>query len=173
MPLGVEPAQARAASSLLSRNDETRVAHAEWREDALLEDLAERGILETRDEEAEQVGRHSVMKASPRLIDQRQRAESCDPLVGAEGIVDLPSEGFVAGASDRTTVKLTVGETRAVRQKIAERDRPLRRIRLVQGTIRITQDAKSCELQIPIVGAWIAGSSMGGPTSASGLTFAR
>ena len=53
----------------------------------------------------------SVMKASPRLIDQRQRAESCDPLIRAEGVVDLPSEGFGAGASDRTTMKLAVGET--------------------------------------------------------------
>ena len=43
-------------------------------------------------------------------------------------------------------MKLAVGEARAVRQEIAERDRPLRRIRLVQRTIRIAQDAKACEL---------------------------
>ncbi len=71
MPLGVEPAQARAASSLLSRNDETRVAHAEGREDALLEDLAERDTFDARDDEAKQVVRLSVMKTGPRLIDQR------------------------------------------------------------------------------------------------------
>lgn len=40
----------------------------------------------------------------------RQRAESCDPCIGAEGVVDLPSEGFGAGARDRTTMKLAVGE---------------------------------------------------------------
>jgi hypothetical protein len=51
------------------------------------------------------------MKANPWLIDQRQGAESCDPLIRAEGVVDLPSEGFGAGARDRTTVTLAVGET--------------------------------------------------------------
>ncbi len=94
LPLGVEPAEARAASSLLSRNDETRVAHAQRPEDAPLEDHAERCIFETRDEEAEQVGRQSVMKASPRLIDQRQGGESCDPLIGAEGVVDRALRGL-------------------------------------------------------------------------------
>ena len=44
-------------------------------------------------------------------------------------------------------MKLAVGQPRAVRQEIAERDRPLRRIRLVQRTIRIAQDAKACELR--------------------------
>ena len=67
--------------------------------------------FETRDEETEQVGRQSVMKASPRLIDQRQGAESCDPLIRAEGVVDRPSEGFGAGARDRTTMKVAVGKT--------------------------------------------------------------
>ena len=43
-------------------------------------------------------------------------------------------------------MKLAVGEPRAVRQEIAERDRPLRRVRLVQRTIRIAQDAKVGEL---------------------------
>ena len=33
-----------------------------------------------------------------------------------------------------------------MRQEIAERDRPLRRVRLVQRTIRIAQDAKADEL---------------------------
>ena len=33
-----------------------------------------------------------------------------------------------------------------MRQEIAERDRPLRRIRLVQRAIRIAQDSKVCEL---------------------------
>ena len=66
--------------------------------------------FEPRDEESEQVGRQSVMKASPRLIDQRQGGESCDPLIGAEGIVHRRSEGFGAGASDRATMKLAVGE---------------------------------------------------------------
>jgi BetI-type transcriptional repressor, C-terminal len=102
LPFGVEPAEPRVASSLLSRNDETGVAHAERREDAPLEDLAERCFFETRDEEAEQVGRQSVMKASPRLIDQRQRAESCDPLIRAEGVVDLP-EATLDVIPERTT----------------------------------------------------------------------
>ena len=97
LALGIEPAEARAATSLLSRNDETRVAHAQRPEDAPLEDGTERDIFETRDEETKQVGRQSVVKASPRLIDQRQGAESCDPLIRAEGVVDLASEGFGAG----------------------------------------------------------------------------
>ena len=147
VPLGIEPVRARAASSLLSSNDETRVAHAQRPEDAPLEDSAERDTVETRDEEAEQVGRQSVMKVRARLIDQRQHAESCDPLVRAECVVDRWSEDFGAGAGDRAAVKLAVGEARAVRQEIAERDRPLRRIRLVQGTIRIAQDAKAFEFR--------------------------
>ena len=110
LPLGVEPAGPRAASPLLSRNDETRVTHAQRPEDAPLENNAERLIFETRDEEAEQVGRQSVMKASPRLIDQRQGAEPCDPLIRAQGVVDRPAEGFGAGARDRPTMKLAVGE---------------------------------------------------------------
>jgi hypothetical protein len=57
LPLGVEPAEARAASSFLSRHDETRVAHAQRPEDAPLEDNAERHTFETRDEETEQVDR--------------------------------------------------------------------------------------------------------------------
>jgi hypothetical protein len=43
-------------------------------------------------------------------------------------------------------MKLAVGETRAVGQKIAERDRPLRCIGVAQRTLRIAQDAKACEL---------------------------
>src|SRR5882672_3691840 len=98
MPLGIEPAKTRAASSLLARNDEPRVAHPQRPEDAPLEDGAERHVFETRDEEAEQVVRQSVMKAGPRLIDQRQGGESCDPRIRAEGVVDRFSEGFGAGA---------------------------------------------------------------------------
>ena len=67
-------------------------------------------IFETRDEEAEQIGRQSVMKATPRLIDQRKGGESCDPRIGAEDVVDRASECFGAGARDRTTMKLAVGE---------------------------------------------------------------
>ena len=42
LPLGVEPAETRAASSLLSRNDETRIAHAQRPLDARLEDALRR-----------------------------------------------------------------------------------------------------------------------------------
>src|SRR4029450_13510738 len=136
----------RPPDLLLSRNDETRGAHAEGREDALLEDLAERDTFDPRDDEAKQVVRLSVMKTGPPLIDQRQRGESCDPLIRAEGVVDLPSEGVGAGARDRTTMKLAIGEPSAVSQEGAERDRPLHRVRLVQRTIRIAQDAEACEL---------------------------
>ncbi len=42
-------------------------------------------------------------------------------------------------------MKLAVRQARAVGQKIAERDRLLCRIRLVQRPIRITQDAEAGE----------------------------
>lgn len=82
----------------------------------------------------------------PGLIDQRQGGELRDPLIGAEGVVDRPSERLGAGASDRTTMKFAVGEPRTVRQEIAERDRPLGRVRLVQRTTRIAQNANTCEI---------------------------
>jgi hypothetical protein len=90
----IEPAKAGAASSVLARNNETRVAHAQRFEDAPLEDHAEWCTFEARDQEAEQVGRDTVMKPRTGLIDQRQRAEPCDPLIRAQRVVHRRAKGL-------------------------------------------------------------------------------
>src|SRR5262249_27026053 len=143
----VKTAKASAANPLLAGHHETRVAHAEGPEDAPIEDRTERNVLETGDEEPEQVGRVSVMKAVPRLIDQGQPGQSPDPVVGVEGVVDRAPEGFEVGAGDRAPMELAVRQARAVREEIAERDRPRRRIRPVQRTLRMTQDAQLPQLR--------------------------
>src|SRR5690349_12655458 len=86
------------------------------------------------------------MKTSPRLIDQGQRPESCDPLIRMERVIDRRSKRLGVGSRNRAAMKLTIGEPRAVRQQIAECDRPLSRIALVERTVRVGEDTKIREL---------------------------
>jgi len=87
------------------------------------------------------------VKAIPRLIDQGQGGESRDPGVGIEGVVNLATERFGVRTRDRAPMELAVRHARAVRQEIAERNRPRGRIGLVQRTIRMAQDAHLRELR--------------------------
>ena len=63
--LCVESAEPGTACSLLASHDETRVAHAQRLEQSPLEDHAQRSIVKTGNQEAEEVGRESVVKAMP------------------------------------------------------------------------------------------------------------
>ncbi len=68
--------------ALVVRHDEVRVVHAQRLEHALPQHGTERRSFDPREQEAEQVSRDAVVERGSGLIDERQRRESGDPLVG-------------------------------------------------------------------------------------------
>src|SRR5262245_13218333 len=119
-PLIVEATQARAPVSLLTRHDESGVAHGEWSEDAPIQHRTELCAFKARDQESKQVGRHAVVKSGARLIDQRQPSETCNPLVRCECVVDLRTKRLRVCATDWAAMKVAIRETGAMRQQIAK-----------------------------------------------------
>src|SRR6188474_1625450 len=131
----------------LAWNDEAGVAHPERRKDSLLKYRTQRLAFETRDQEAEQVGRNSVVETGAGLIYQRQRREPRDPLVGRERAVDLRAQCLGARATDRPTMKFAVREPRSMRQQIAKGDRSSRLVGGVEQPFRIAEHAEVREFR--------------------------
>src|SRR5262249_27003901 len=130
--LMIETAQPRAAIPLLRRDGEAGVTHSEWRKDSSIQHCAQWGALEARDQEYQQVGCETVVKPSAPEVNQRQRRHAPHPRVWRERVVDLRAECLRMGASDRAGMKVAIGQTGAMRQQIAERDRTPRLVGLIE-----------------------------------------
>ena len=78
--------------AFLRRHGKACVAHAEGSK-----------AFESRQQEAEQIGRVAVMKAFAGLIDQRQRGKTRDPLIRRKRIVDLRAQRGIRRVGARVT----------------------------------------------------------------------
>src|SRR6476660_1280590 len=109
--LSIEPAQPGAAMSLVRRDAETGVGHAKRTEDPSMQHCTQWCALESCDQKSEQVGRQTIMKRGARMVDQRQCRQACHPRVRGERVIDLRAERLRVGASDRTAMKVAIGQT--------------------------------------------------------------
>jgi hypothetical protein len=129
--------------------DEARVRHPQRLEQPASHHLAERRVVDSCQQQSEQVGRVAVMERRPRLADQWKGCEPGDPVVGRDVAVDVGAERVRVGASQRPTREVGVGEAGAVGQQILERDRPKGRIGRVERPLRVAQHPHAGELRRP------------------------
>jgi len=78
----VEACQRVSAMVLVVRHYEVRVVQAHRIQQALPQNSTERRSFDPREQDAEQVSGGAVAERDSRLIDERQRRQSGDPLVG-------------------------------------------------------------------------------------------
>src|SRR5689334_19372628 len=109
--------------SLLRRDGEAGIAHAEWSQDPSRQHRAQWDALQSCDQKPKHVARETVVKPGAWLVDQRQRRETCEPLVWREWVVDLRAERFRMRVADRAGMKLAIGQTGTMGQQIAKGDR--------------------------------------------------
>jgi hypothetical protein len=84
-----------------ARHHEAGVAHPEWAEDPALEHIAERRVFHACDEQPQEIGRVPVVERRAGLIDERQRREPSDPVVGRDLAVDVTSQRVGVRSGDR------------------------------------------------------------------------
>ena len=82
----------RAAMVLFAGDKESGVLHSERREDAPVEQIAERDAFDARKEQAEQISRTSVVHRASGLADQGEIREIGDPFVRRSIAVDLVAQ---------------------------------------------------------------------------------
>src|SRR5690606_23381927 len=115
------------------RQPEIRIDHAEWREDALVQNLAERFAFDAADQEAEHIGGMAIMKLLAGLIGQGQRAESGQPFVRSEAVHGGIAQRLIISLLERSFGEEAVCNARAMREQIFYRDRTTQRHGAVQG----------------------------------------
>src|SRR5690242_2741430 len=118
MSIGVKPARPCTTDTLLDRNAESRILHPEWCEDSALKDITKRCVFDPSHEEAQQVGRMTIVESSSGLIDQRQLGKSANPFVWSELIVDSAPERLGIGFSDGPAMEFGVGKPGTVGQQL-------------------------------------------------------
>lgn len=113
------------------------------------QDLAERGALDARDEQTQQIGRISVVKRCAGLIEQRQLRKLRNPYIRREFAVDGATERVCVGAADRAPFAIRVREPGAMSEQIVKRDGPMARRGFCQIPRCRAQHPQLCELGRP------------------------
>ena len=132
-----------------ARHGEAGIAHAERTADASLDHFAKRRPLDASEQHAEQIGGVAVVEGGAGMGDEWQRRERGNPFVWRERRIDVSPERLGMSGGNRTGPEVPIRESRAMRQQVAEGNRPRRRFRIVQRAGRGSQDAHGRELRGP------------------------
>ncbi len=145
----IEPVTAGKAAELLRRHRKAGVAHPQRLEDTLLQESLERLAGGARNEHAQNVRAGVIEPAFARLIHQRQLGKLPKPLIGrVRGARLQTSDGQSrAFLLDRVAIRPDDHPVaQAKGQKIAQRQRPARRLRVVERSIDALENAPVCQL---------------------------
>jgi hypothetical protein len=140
--------------TLLGRDGEARIAHAERLEDALGQHGLERLTGNAREQHPQDIGRRVVEPLRAGLIGQRHFSEPLHPSVGIErGGIGHPlrlrqrrcGQGEQAGPQRRRTPT----ETHLKTQHVMQRDRARRAVHVAGRAVRIAHHVALAELRQP------------------------
>ncbi len=140
----VEPVHGRGAVPGFGRYEEPGVGHPRRAQDAFVENLVERLVLDAGRDDAQQIDGVAVGDSVAGLMHQGERGQ-----FGQPGIRALIERQPQIGPRDRPGHRESVGQAAGVGQQILEQDGAARRMRAVQRTVWVVQHLDIGQLRRP------------------------